>query len=325
MAQEYYANGPVTTVNTGVTSTGTSLVVTSATGFPASGNFHIKIDSELLLVTGVSGTTWTVTRGVEGSTATIHQVGAQVYLPLTVDSLEALLVEMHGGTVVQSRRRLNFVDTASLVWTLTDDSTNKKMDISAVASGGGGGGTGFEATFTVPALSGYTWVNQGTATATDADGQGIMMTAPAASQNNLRLLAKSTGSEPWTWVAKIVGNAISAGNANFGVFVRDSGSGALQIMRLINGTLDMHAFNSPTSYNTGILSAITPNPSTPFTWFKIDSDGTHRTWYISIDGTHWMQILQTAHNFGFVGNSVGFYIEGASSGYDTLVKLVSAT
>lgn len=61
-----------------ITSGDTSLDVTSATGFPTSGDFRIRLDSELLLVTAVSGTTFTVTRGIEGTAAAAHRKGALV-------------------------------------------------------------------------------------------------------------------------------------------------------------------------------------------------------------------------------------------------------
>lgn len=56
--------------------------VSSTTGFPASGNFRVRIDNEILLVTAVAGTTWTVTRAAEAvagvQTATAHAQGATV-------------------------------------------------------------------------------------------------------------------------------------------------------------------------------------------------------------------------------------------------------
>ena len=63
-----------TTLNTGgsnVNSSQTTVVVASTAGMPAP-NFRLLIDTELMLVTNVAGTTLTVTRGYEGSAATIH-------------------------------------------------------------------------------------------------------------------------------------------------------------------------------------------------------------------------------------------------------------
>lgn len=57
---------------------GTSITVASSVTFPAV-PFIASIDTEAMLVTVVAGTTWTVTRGYEGSTAATHSNGASVY------------------------------------------------------------------------------------------------------------------------------------------------------------------------------------------------------------------------------------------------------
>ncbi|MEU2426907.1 hypothetical protein ABZ619_38845 [Streptomyces sp. NPDC007851] len=69
-----------TTLSAVISSTSsTSISVTSATGFPGSGNYNIQIDGEVMTVTAGQGTTtWTVTRGVNGSTAATHSSGATV-------------------------------------------------------------------------------------------------------------------------------------------------------------------------------------------------------------------------------------------------------
>jgi len=62
---------PQTTLSAAVTSsTQTTINPTSATGFPTTGNYNIQVASEVMTVTGGQGTTtWTVTRGANGSTA----------------------------------------------------------------------------------------------------------------------------------------------------------------------------------------------------------------------------------------------------------------
>ena len=74
-----HKNFAETTLAAAITdTTGTSITVTSSASFP-SAPFIIGIDTECLLVTNVSGTTWTVTRGYESSTAATHLNGAAVY------------------------------------------------------------------------------------------------------------------------------------------------------------------------------------------------------------------------------------------------------
>jgi len=70
--------GASTTLPGAINATQTAISVASATGFPGSA-FRIRIDDELMNVTaGFGTTTWTVTRGVNGSTATSHVVSQTV-------------------------------------------------------------------------------------------------------------------------------------------------------------------------------------------------------------------------------------------------------
>ena len=67
--------GANTTLAGAMTSSQTTVTVASATGFPSS-QFTIRVDDESMLVTGGFGTTtWTVTRGANGSVAASHLSG----------------------------------------------------------------------------------------------------------------------------------------------------------------------------------------------------------------------------------------------------------
>ena len=72
MVTEKFANNPITTLNGGINSIVTSLSVANASEFPAQPQFRIKVEQEYMLVTGVSGTTFTVSRGAEGSSNVSH-------------------------------------------------------------------------------------------------------------------------------------------------------------------------------------------------------------------------------------------------------------
>jgi hypothetical protein len=76
----YYQVNPKTTTRTSATTAGqTTVTVASAAGFPAAGAYYVRIDSEVLAVTGGQGTgTWTVTRGQLGTAAAAHANGATV-------------------------------------------------------------------------------------------------------------------------------------------------------------------------------------------------------------------------------------------------------
>lgn len=88
-----FSNNATTTLSGAITAGDTTLSVVSAAGFPASGDFTIVIDSEILLVTGIAGSTWTVARGAEGTTAAAHSAGASVTHVLTAAALKDGLVQ----------------------------------------------------------------------------------------------------------------------------------------------------------------------------------------------------------------------------------------
>jgi Tfp pilus assembly protein PilV len=78
----YRTDAPSTTITGGITETDQAVVVTSATGFPAA-PFRIKVDDEIMLVTGgVESLTWNVTRGMDGTLAASHAASATATLKL---------------------------------------------------------------------------------------------------------------------------------------------------------------------------------------------------------------------------------------------------
>jgi hypothetical protein len=92
-----FSNLASTTLASGVSSTATSVSVTSASSFPTLGSgdyFYATIGagsgSEIVKVTGISGTTFTVSRGEDGTTAVSHSAGVDVALRVTAGTLEDL-------------------------------------------------------------------------------------------------------------------------------------------------------------------------------------------------------------------------------------------
>jgi hypothetical protein len=73
----YYQVNPRTTTRTG--GTATSIIVASAAGFPTTNGYYIRIDSEVMQVTGGAGTTtWTVARAQLGTAVGPHSNTAVV-------------------------------------------------------------------------------------------------------------------------------------------------------------------------------------------------------------------------------------------------------
>jgi hypothetical protein len=111
MAITTFGNNPNTTIatngyagsataDTPASNTSESWTVTSSTGFPAASStaipptqFHIADSAnplEVITVTNVSGTTWTVTRGAESTTTYTHAAGATFYQVVSAGDLAAM-------------------------------------------------------------------------------------------------------------------------------------------------------------------------------------------------------------------------------------------
>jgi len=80
----YYSSiAQQTTLTSGITSSGTSMIVAATTGFPGSLPYTLAVDygtatEELVTVTAVAGTTLTVIRAVDGTSGSAHNPGAVV-------------------------------------------------------------------------------------------------------------------------------------------------------------------------------------------------------------------------------------------------------
>src|SRR5947209_1743930 len=125
-----YADDPRTTLSAGINAVVTSLAVSSATGFPSSPDFVVKVGSELILVGAVAGTTYSsLTRGYDGTTAASHSSGDSVTMPLCKGSLEALATTSKAGTVTSRRRNHNYIDGPGASVTVADNSGSDRVDV----------------------------------------------------------------------------------------------------------------------------------------------------------------------------------------------------
>ena len=97
MIAEQYVNNAISTLSSSIISTDTTLTVAAATAFPTVGNFHILVDNEIMRVTSVSGTTFTITRGVEGTTAASHTSGVNVICIVSAEALQNLATNPIGN------------------------------------------------------------------------------------------------------------------------------------------------------------------------------------------------------------------------------------
>lgn len=109
MALRYYSNAPATTLSASCTNVATSIQVTSVAGLPIQYPYVLILDrglatEEAVSVTAAAGTTLTVTRGYDSTTAFAHSIGASV---------------AHGITAADAREANSHVNASSAVHGLT--------------------------------------------------------------------------------------------------------------------------------------------------------------------------------------------------------------
>lgn len=142
---------PETALAAGVTNSATTLTVASASGFPASGSFTIQVDSEQMTVTGGQGTTtWTVTRGVNGTAAAAHSSGASVD-PTSIRVTSAASFPASGSYAIRVDNETMTVTAGqgTTTWTVTRGANG-----TAIASHAAGASI-LQKTLTVGSASGF--------------------------------------------------------------------------------------------------------------------------------------------------------------------------
>lgn len=326
MAAEQYANNPESTLNGGINNSVTLINVSgaAAAGFSTVGDFRIVVDpdtasEEIMKVTGVSGDDFTVVRNAEGTGVFSHSNGARVVQVLTRDGLLALFTrgivqdEYADRPSAGLASRL-FVPTDGVVGGIDDGSTWRHL------------GPQFTRLTAPPLVASLTWLNQGSATATDNNGV-LYMEIPSGAGDNIRGLYKTIPSAPYT--LEVLVEPIWAGQAfaRAGMFLYDNVSAELITHWWDTGTGPLAAgptivssnWNSVTSFNGNITASadhynvlrrwfgIKP------VWFRIRDDNTNHHFEFSLDRVKWFKVGQQARTGFLTATHWGIAMEGFNS------------
>ena len=108
MARRYYSSTAVaTTLSASANNSTTSITVTALSGYPAQFPYTAIIDpdtasEEVVTVTAASGTTLTVTRGVDGTSGVSHNAGAVFRHGVSARDFDEANAFVNGGGVANS-------------------------------------------------------------------------------------------------------------------------------------------------------------------------------------------------------------------------------
>ena len=290
MRRERFANNAVTTLSAGINDSVTSVTVTDGSVFPSEGDFRIIVNEEIMIVTARSTNTLTVVRGAESTTAASQSSGATVRMILTAGAIDQYITDIVGGA--NDRNPYRIMNQSGTTLTSTD----------------------------------FTWVNQGTATATDEDWGGITMTLPAVGGAQLRILKIAAPAAPWTLTCNMqFGVGYNFGTTIGGICARENSSGKIQTCTYrAHDVVAAWRYNTATSYNG--LTGSEYDHITDDVWLQLEDNNTNIIARVSSDGINWFQIGSAARGSfptGSAFDEVGFYVNNNGGAAGMLVHFNS--
>ena len=313
---ELFKNLASTTLSGDIDNSTTSINVAGAMGF-ASGNFRILIDSEIMLVTGVSGTTFTVSRHQEGTSASAHSNGAAVKHVLTAGALDAH--DQNDLAAYDTFANRPAAGTPGRIFLPTDGLFIERDNGAAWEK------LGPIWPMTPPQASDFsTWVNQGTSTCIDNKG-AIWLQAAYNNGESIRGRVKAYPAGSFTVEMAFIANiwAYASSDVAAGLMIRDSTGGKIVAYGLGggSGSMEIHGYN----YNsaTSLSGSVTGWPSAmhfseqAVIWLKYYDDGTtNRVISCSLDGVTWTQLVSISRTDWMTPNQIGIFANGGD-GYSS--------
>lgn len=161
-----------------------------------------------------------------------------------------------------------------------------------------------------PVLSGYTWVDQGTASFTQNTGSADI-SFPLNSGDHNRLLTKAIPATPYTLTMGFV-PGIGGSNNSMGLCLYDSVSGKIIEIEIFRGSVTASTiirileWTNTTSPGTALFSSNPLIAGTNMLWLRVADTGTTRTWSHSYNGQLWIQDLSHASGTWLTPTAFGF-------------------
>lgn len=322
---EKFSNLAVNVLSAAMTTTATSCSLTDAHSFPTSGSFRIKIDDEILIVTAVVGNTFTVTRGAEGTVARSHAAGATVRHLLTKGGLEArvanrFISDLYDNKPAAGVKGRLFLPTDGQFIEYDDGAAWHKY--------------GPYRRLKAPPQTGWSWVNQGNATATFV-GSALVLEDPDLDATNpqLRLYVRSLGVGATSVTAAFTYNGIGTDAPCMGICARDVGGSddanfTAWGLRLIASPSNPMTFLHYKHYTSPTAVEATPSqdgrqmmPMRVF-WMKYEWAGNYKRWYVSGDGINWIKWIEDTLTSYNTPTQFGVFIDPVNNAQKVSLSLV---
>jgi hypothetical protein len=301
--RERLANDAQSTLNGAITDVATTLTVTSATGFSTDGDFRVRVNDEIMLVTGVSGSVFTIERGAESTTNVAHGNGDAICQILTKGGLENWVKENADPYALTVRPPYRIADVNGDLLVDTDFTTF--------------------GTF---------------ATATISLDGGVLSLRQTTKYGGNQLAIKGRpvpGSTPYEVVACMdTVNGESNNGGLFGICFYDDAGTRITVMLVSGGgdtpEIGVHNMNSETSFSSTVGSSshdtLTGSTSGKI-WLKLEDNGTNLIYSFGHDGLQFEDIATVARGSFFTGSGFpthyGFYVQNRASNTPVSTNLLA--
>ncbi len=320
---EKFANLALNVLSAAITSpTVTICSLVDASSFPASGSFRIKIDDEILIAVAVTGNTFTVTRGAEGTTAATHASGATVRHLLTKGGLEArvanrFLCDLYDNKPAAAVKGRLFLPTDGQFMEYDDGVAWHKY--------------GPYKRLKAPPQTGWSWVNQGNATVT-FNGSALVLEDPDLDATNpqIRLYVRSLGVGATSVAAAFAFNGIGTDTPVMGLCARcvggsDDGNFAgigIRCPSTPPNYWHYKYYTSPTAIEgTPSIDARTFYPLR-LCWIKYEWAGSYKRWWWSVDGVNWIKWTEESFTSYNTPSQIGLFIDPTNNAQRVSLSLV---
>lgn len=156
-----------------------------------------------------------------------------------------------------------------------------------------------------PKYSSFSWINQGTATATYSDLKGIYIYAPNVGGDQWRILAKNLSySSNYMITIGFISFLYDVDHNHCGMVLLDNSNKFVAINRKKAHLIQHMKWNSPTSWNSNYVERNIN--STDVIFLRVVDNGTNRICYWSSDGINFIQYSSVARTDFVTPTKVGF-------------------
>lgn len=306
-----YTNFAKSRMTADINSTDTTVAVVDGNAFPSSGDFYIVIGNEVLRVTSRSGNNLTVVRGVP---STVHSLGDCVTRIISKTDLESYWIvrDSYPNRPSPGVAGRYFIATDCPL-ECYDDGTTWQSRI-------------FGHNITQYDDTGFTWLNQGTATFETTYGFGHL-NMPNDVTLQVRGRYMNAPATPYTVTAFYNYTQCNDASNIAGLIFRDSGTGKITLFGPSQAMVFRVAkYDSVTVLNS--VYTLTWNSFPPGLnicngmWIRMTDNGTNRIYQYSMDNFYWDTIYQHGRTDFHTPNQIG-YAMNAQHGFGGRMNIYS--